>query len=230
MFRAISLGVFCRFAPSTRAIIRSMNVWPGCGGDLDDDPVGQHLGAAGDRAAVAAALADHRRRLAGDGRLVDAGDAVDDVAVAGDHVAGLADDHGRPSAARSPARLRLAAVGAEPTRHRCRGGCARSDVGLGRARGPPRRPRRGWRTATVSHSHTVIDQAKTLGSATASDRGQHGADQDDEHHRVVPHDPGIELAQRLGQRRQQGRAARSTPDADAALPADDVRSRGEGRS
>ena len=53
-------------------------------GDLDDDPVGQHLGAAGDRAAVAAGLPDDRGRLAGDGRLVDAGDALDDVAVAGD--------------------------------------------------------------------------------------------------------------------------------------------------
>ena len=29
MFRAISLGVFCRTEPSTRAIIRSTNVWPG---------------------------------------------------------------------------------------------------------------------------------------------------------------------------------------------------------
>ena len=29
-------------------------------GDLDDDPVREHLGAAGDRAAVAARLADHR--------------------------------------------------------------------------------------------------------------------------------------------------------------------------
>src|SRR5216684_2663180 len=29
MFSAISFGVFCRFAPSTRAIIRSMKVSPG---------------------------------------------------------------------------------------------------------------------------------------------------------------------------------------------------------
>jgi len=29
MFRAISLGVFCRFAPSTREIIRSMKLSPG---------------------------------------------------------------------------------------------------------------------------------------------------------------------------------------------------------
>ena len=61
-------------------------------GDLDDDAVRQHLRAAGDRVAVAAALADHRRALTGDRALVDAGDAVDDVAVAGDDVAGLADD------------------------------------------------------------------------------------------------------------------------------------------
>jgi hypothetical protein len=30
MFSAISFGVFCRFAPSTRAIIRSMKLCPGC--------------------------------------------------------------------------------------------------------------------------------------------------------------------------------------------------------
>ena len=29
MFSAISFGVFCRSAPSTSAIIRSRNVWPG---------------------------------------------------------------------------------------------------------------------------------------------------------------------------------------------------------
>ena len=29
MFRAISLGVFCRLAPSTSAIMRSMKVSPG---------------------------------------------------------------------------------------------------------------------------------------------------------------------------------------------------------
>ena len=41
--------------------------------------------------AVAARLADDRRRLAGDRRLVDRRDAFDDVAVAGDDLAG--DDH-----------------------------------------------------------------------------------------------------------------------------------------
>ena len=50
----------------------------------------QHLGAAGDGAAVAAGFADDGRALAGDGGFVHAGDAFDDVAVAGDGLAGLA--------------------------------------------------------------------------------------------------------------------------------------------
>ena len=50
-------------------------------GDAHADPVGEHLGAAGDGGAVAAGLADHRRGLAGDRRLVDRGDALDHLAV-----------------------------------------------------------------------------------------------------------------------------------------------------
>ena len=93
MLSAISFGVFCRSAPSTSAIIRSRNVSPGFARDPHDDLVGQHAGAAGDRRAVAARLADHRRRLAGDRRLVDRRDALDDVAVARDHLAGGDDAH-----------------------------------------------------------------------------------------------------------------------------------------
>ena len=102
MFSAISFGVFCRLAPSTRAIIRSMKVSPGFWVILHDDPVGQHRGAAGDRGAVAAGFADDRGRLAGDRRLVHRGDALDHVAVAGDHLAGL--DHDKsPSCNAAPA-------------------------------------------------------------------------------------------------------------------------------
>ena len=61
-------------------------------GDAHLDPVGQHLRAAGDRRAVAAGLADDRRGLAGDRRLVDRGDALDHLAVGRDGVAGL-DQH-----------------------------------------------------------------------------------------------------------------------------------------
>ena len=65
----------------------------GVGGDAHDQPVGEHARAAGDGAAVAAALADDRRALAGDGALVDRGHAFDDLAVAGDEVAGLDQHH-----------------------------------------------------------------------------------------------------------------------------------------
>ncbi|GAA3467397.1 hypothetical protein GCM10018965_019500 [Nonomuraea roseola] len=61
-------------------------------GDPDGDLVGEHLGAAGHRGTVTAGLADHRSGLAGDGRLVHAGDALDHVAVTGDDLPGLDDD------------------------------------------------------------------------------------------------------------------------------------------
>ena len=60
--------------------------------DLDHEPVGEQPRAAGDGRAVAAGLADHGRRLAGDRRLVDRADALDDLAVGRDDLAGL-DDH-----------------------------------------------------------------------------------------------------------------------------------------
>ncbi len=60
--------------------------------DLDHEPVGEELRAARNRRAVAAGLADHGRRLAGDRRLVDRADAFDDLAVRGDDLARF-DDH-----------------------------------------------------------------------------------------------------------------------------------------
>ena len=89
MLSAISFGVFCRSAPSTSAIMRSRNVSPGIGGDPDLDPVREHARAAGDRGSIAAGLADDRRRLAGDRRLVHRRDALDDLAVGRDELAGL---------------------------------------------------------------------------------------------------------------------------------------------
>ena len=56
MLSAISLGVFCRLAPSTRLIMRSRKPSPGLARDAHDQPVGEHARAAGDRAAVAARL------------------------------------------------------------------------------------------------------------------------------------------------------------------------------
>ena len=91
MFSAISFGVFCRCAPSTRAIMRSRNVSPG----LDVMRIliwsDSTLRAAGDGAAVAAGFADDRRAFAGDDGFVHRRDAFDHLAVSGDEVAGVAD-------------------------------------------------------------------------------------------------------------------------------------------
>lgn len=63
--------------------------WPSY---ADDDPVREHHGAARDGASVSAGFADDGRRLAGDGGFVHAGQALDDVAVAGDQIPSFADD------------------------------------------------------------------------------------------------------------------------------------------
>ena len=76
MSRAISFGVFCRFAPSTMAIMRSRNVSPGLAVTRTTQPIGKHARAAGHAAAVAAAFADHRRAFAGDGAFIDRGHAL----------------------------------------------------------------------------------------------------------------------------------------------------------
>ena len=148
MSSAISFGVFWRFAPSTSAIIRSRNVSPGLGRDADDDPVGEDPRAAGDRAPIAAALADDRRALAGDGALVDRGDALDHLAVGRDDLAGL-DEHvvalaqrGAGTSSRAPRARRPR----EPDRRHVspRAGAARPPAPC---RAPRRSPRRSSRTA-----------------------------------------------------------------------------------
>ncbi len=102
----------------------------GVGGDRDDDAVGQHARAAGDARPVAARLADHGRGLAGDGRLVDAGDALDDLAVGRDQVARLADD--AVALAQVGRGYGLLAAVDELARHR-RGAGLPQGVGLGLA-------------------------------------------------------------------------------------------------
>ena len=113
--------------------------------DLDHEPVGEQPRAAGDGRAVAAGLADHRRGLAGDRRLVDRADALDDLAVGGDDLARLDDD--------DVAALELGR-GHLLERRRCPTAGARSSSCASRAarspapcRGPRRSPRRSSRTA-----------------------------------------------------------------------------------
>ncbi len=60
----------------------------GVGGDADFDLVGENAGSSSDGGAIAACFANDGGGLAGDSGLVDRGYALDDFAVAGDHVAG----------------------------------------------------------------------------------------------------------------------------------------------
>ena len=59
------------------------------GGDLHLDEIGKNRGAAGHRRPIAPGFADHGRGFAGDRRFVDRGDAFENLAVAGNDLAGL---------------------------------------------------------------------------------------------------------------------------------------------
>ena len=177
--------------------MRSTKDSPGAVVISHDDPVGQHGGAAGDRGPVAAGLADHRGRLAGDRRLVDGGDALDDVAVARDDLAGL-DDHPVADAQR---RCRAPAPRPRPGPSRRATVSVRVRRRLSACALPRPSATASARLAnrTVSHSQTAISQANTLGSPLSlGDRepgDEHRADPDDEHHRVAQLGAGVELAQ-----------------------------------
>ena len=112
--------------------------------DAHLDLVGEHARAAGDGAAVAAALADDRRRLAGDGGLVDRGDALDDVAVAGDDLAG---DDEHDVALAQFARGDLLRRRRRPRRWRASRSWCVAACRPGPCRGPPPSTSRSWRTA-----------------------------------------------------------------------------------
>ena len=87
--------------------------------DPHANPVGQHPCAPGDGGTVATGFADDGRGLTGDRRLVHARDALDDLAVAGDQLAGL--DQHEVACAERAARYRLtSAVGSAAERRSSR--------------------------------------------------------------------------------------------------------------
>ena len=172
----------------------------GIGGDLDHDPVGDHARAAGDRRTVAARFADHRRRFAGDRRFVHRGDALDDLAVGGDELAG--DDADHVALAQAGRRHRLgAAVGLHPVGDRLGAGLAQG-VGLGLA------PALGHRLGEVGEEHGepqpeghLAGEERPAGAGQQlldeHDRRQQAADLDDEHDRVLDLGPRVEFPQRV---------------------------------
>ena len=165
---AISFGVFWRFAPSTSVIIRSKKVCAALRGDLRRRSGPEHLGAAGDRRAVAAGLADHRSGLARDRGLVDRRDPLDDLAVGGDEVARLADD--AVALCKSPAATRLSVPSGLSRRAAVSERILRNVSAWALPR-PSAIASAKFAKITVSKSQTVIDQVKVAAVRDRLDEG-----------------------------------------------------------
>ena len=175
----------------------------GLGGDPHDDAVGQHPGAAGDRRAVAARLADDRRRLAGDGRLVDRGDAFDDLAVTGDQLARAAHAPGRRRGGRDdglstvvPSAWRTwATVSRAGLAQRVGLGLAPAfGHGLGEVGEQHREPQPDGHRARRTRGLAVVALGRSTKNSTVV---EHGADQHHEHDRVAGLGAGVELDERV---------------------------------
>ena len=175
-------------------------------GDAHGDPVRGYQGAAGHRRAVAAALADHGRGLAGDGPLVDRGDAVDHLAVRRDDVACLDQHDVADLEARSRHRLVLRAVGVgeqlrlrlgtrAPERIRLRLAAALRHR-LGEIREQHRDPQPH---DDLERETEVLAASREV--AQEDHGGQGGDDLDHEHDRVLHQDPWIELGESGADRR-----------------------------
>jgi hypothetical protein len=184
------------------------------GGDLHDEPVGEQARPAGDRAEVAARLADHRCGLAGDRALVDRADAFDDLAVRRDEVAGL-DQHDVAAAQHrarnlrpvlAPARLRqllrhhLPARATQARRLRLRAALSDRLGEVGEQHGEPEPDR-----------HVQDESRRRLALAEErlqeQHRGEDRADVHHEHHGVARLRTRRELAERIRERFAQRRAA-----------------------
>ena len=171
--------------------------------DLHPNPVREHLRAAGHGGAIAARLADDRRRFAGDGAFVDRRNALDDVAVGGDHLAGR-DSHDVPFAERRCRHDVEGPVWALPVGHR---------LGLGPSQRISLRlaASLGHRFGEVGKEHGQPEPERDLkletqpgpacrDVANEPNRGEHAADFDDEHHRVARHRAWVELPERVADR------------------------------
>ncbi len=195
MSSAISLGVFWRLAPSTIAIMRSRNVSPGFAATRTTSQSESTRVPPVTDAAVAAALADDRRALAGDADLVDRGDAFDDLAVARDRRRPPRPGRGRPCAASPTARRAARGVAS------CLGELLRRRVALARLRSasacalprPSAIASAKFANSTVNQSQSDtarMNPARRLAVAAErldpEHRREDAADLDDEHHRVAP--------------------------------------------
>ena len=175
------------------------------GPDPDHDAVGEDLRAPGDRRAVAAALADHGGRLAGDGRLVHGRDALDHLAVAGDDLAHL--HHHHVALAQRGGGDALLAPGGELAGHRLLPQPAEGGgLGLAPALGQGLREVREEDREPEPEGH-VPREPGGCGARRAQDhvvqpdeRGEDAPDLHHEHDRVLHHRPRVELAHAVEER------------------------------
>ncbi len=174
----------------------------GVGADAHQQPVRYQPRVAGHRRAVAAGLADHRRRFAGDRRLVHRTDAFDDLAVAGNQFAGL-DAHQVATPQAAGGDVGEAAVGIPAARAQAFA-TGLEAVGAGLA------ATFGERLGEVGEEHSEPQPerdlqrqagAHALRRDQAQQAGDHGSQLDHQHHRRAQQLPRIELDERLHQRR-----------------------------
>ncbi len=198
MLSAISFGVFWRVGalderdhPVEERLARLRR-------DPHDDLVREHTRAAGDRGAVATRLADHRRRLAGDRRLVDRRDALDDRRRRRGSARPRRTTHSSPtcrslddfSAIEPSGRRMRATVSARVLR-------SVSACALPR---PSATASAKFANNTVNHSHAATRPVNTLSDDFADGSFWKNRtvvstlpDLDDEHHRVAHHLARVEL-------------------------------------
>ena len=123
---------------------------------------GQHPRAAGDRGTVAARLADDGGRLAGDRRLVDAGDALDDTSPSLGITSPALTTHSSPTSSAVLARSSIVAVGSRGACHRLGAGLAQR-VGL-RLASPSAIASAKFANSTVNQRNSATRPVKTFWS------------------------------------------------------------------
>ena len=174
----------------------------GVGGDADHNAVGKHLGAAGDRRAVPAALADDGRGFAGDGTLIDRGDSLGDLAVAGNELPRL-HHHQSPFRKRGRGHLLLFAVH-QPAGRACLSACGASASACALPR-PSAMASAKLAKSTVNHSQRHVSPVNQSGAgplrskqvARPEEGGEHRAHLHHEHDGILCHQLGGQLAEAL---------------------------------
>ena len=172
------------------------------GRDAYDQPIRQHPRATGHGTAVAAALANDRGALAGDGALVHGGNAFNHLPIAGNDIARLDDDHVTLAQRRcrdGGKRGTILGAGQLLGRDIAPGAAQRVGLGLAAAFG------HGLREVGEDHREPQPQgdgENKTgWGFAIADQRlekqdgGQHAADLDHKHHRILHLMPWVEFDQ-----------------------------------